>query len=287
MKRNIQYTELKRIAKQYNNIFENHLNKRSLKSKKFWSSVSLAACVPSLYCTGIYLFIKGNLALSFTALFLLYISEVIALALKVAHDEEQTAEKIRRARLPPPSKQGIILDDSECRRAWLAREIALPPTSYPLLAAEFERIEGQISRQERLLSGLDTRLLRYVAKVPRTLILFLLPILGGLLTFAGQSLLTNPEAFNLSDLSNIKNIGFITLSASILAGGIFILSFLLSLLISLGSFILDTVSLHGCSARSRTRFKRDLYIYSELFPEIESSGVKSPSTARFLHSEAQ
>jgi len=286
MKRNIQYTELKRIAKQYNNIFENHLNKHSLKSRKFWLSVGLAAFVPLFYCVGIYFFIKNSFIPSFAALLLLYAFEVIALALKTAHDEEQTTEKIRRARLPPPDNRGITLDDSECRRACLAREISLPPASYPLLAAEFERIEGQIFRQEKLLSSLDTRLLRYVAKIPRTLIIFLLPVIGGLLTFAGQSFLTNSGAFNLADLSNIKNIYFIALSACILAGGIFILSFSLSLLVSLGSFILDTVSLHGCSARSRTRFKRDLYIFSELFSEVDNSNVNPPPTL-YLHSRAQ
>jgi len=287
MNRCIRYTELKTLAKKYNNIFENHLNKRSLESKKFWLMVGFAAFTPLFFCTGIYLFAKNNFFLSFIFLMLLYIFEIIALVLKVNHDEEQITEKVRRAKLPPPNNRGAILDDSECRRAWLAREISLPPTSYPILAAEFERIEEQISRQEKCLSGLDTRLLRYVAKVPRTLILFLLPVLGGLLTFAGQSLITNPEAFSFADLSHMKSLTFIVLSACIAAGGIFILSFLLSFLVSLASFILDTVSLHGCSARSRTRFKRDLYIFSELFPEVESSNVKSPPAARFLHSEAQ
>lgn len=274
MKRNIQYTDLKRAAKQYNNIFENHLNKRSLKSNKFRLSILFAALMSLSFCAGFYLLLQKNYAISIGLLLLLYAFELVALAFKTAHDEEQTTEKIRRARLPPPSNKGIVLDDSECRRAWLAREISLPPACYPSLAAEFERIEAQIFRQEKLLSGMDTRLLRYIAKVPRTLILLILPILGGLLTYAGQTLISNPGAFNFANLGDIKNLSTILLSGCIAAGGLFILSFFLSLLVSFCSFILDTTSLHGCSARSRTRFKRDLYVFSELLPEIERNNMK-------------
>ncbi|QJP08268.1 hypothetical protein [Pseudomonas multiresinivorans] len=286
MKRNIQYTDLKKAAKQYNNIFENHLNKRSFKSKKFWLSIVFAALMSLCFYADFLLLKNGHFLLSLIPLILLYIFEAIGLAFKTAHDEEQVTEKVRRAKLPPPDEKGLILDDSECRRAWLAREFSVPASSYPLLATEFEKIEEQISRQEKLLSGLDTRFLRHIVKAPKLLILFLLPIMGGLLTFAGQSLITSSGPFNFSELSNMKSLNFIALTACIAVGGLFILSFFLSLLVSLGSFVLDTVSLHGCSAKSRARFKRDLYIYSELPPELESSDMKSPSTARYLHREA-
>ncbi|MFJ3049091.1 hypothetical protein [Pseudomonas nitroreducens] len=287
MKRNIQYTELKKIAKKYNNTFENHLNKRSLKSKKFWLSIILAATIPVSFSIGTYFVIKNNFYLAGLPFLLLYTAEVIAILLKTAHDNEQTIEKIRRERISLPETKGLIIDDSECRRAWLAREIPVQPSKYPELAAEFERIENLILHQEKSLSGLDARLLRHLLKVPRTLFLFILPVLAALLTYVGQNIITNTAEFSLNSLGNSKSLGFIALSISLTAGGLFILSFMLSLLTSLGSFIIDTTTPHGCSAKSRTRLKRDLYIFSELFPETESSNVKSPSTARYLHSEAQ
>jgi len=260
----IKYTDLVRIAKDYNNTFENHVRWNSFRQKKFILFIALFSTLPFLLYYGFHLWQDQKKFQAIATLILLYTVEFIALILKIWHDSIQTESKLKKLRLVESCDPKVILHDREHRRSWLKRELNISPHLYPALAEKLNQLEQCIQRQDKILASLDSRFMAWLTRMPKWVIGFGLPIAAALITISGQKIIESPTTlFSLA--STNQNYIWITFLLLILAlEAILLLSFIGAILSTSISYLLDVGTKKFCSQKSRNILKRDLYLLCEL-----------------------